>query len=1030
MCLLSLCSCSEKSLLLDMVATADERDLIVELVSGDDRPTFILQQKSSTDSDSGHAEIVFTNEALEVLFKHSPEDLQSFEDWALQILGTCLPSTGPAKPRHVGIHNGQAWSANHLKCGLTLVYCSQVNSNHGPQDDRTRAAQKSLRLHSPKDERTKPAFDSGHDASAVSSETPLTNIRVDWIECSDLSTDPWLLYLRKFDWTKTVVGPMHTWPVDLRARVVTIMASREPRFLLWGEDMIMLYNEAVAQMLVNFHPASLGMPLASIWGAGLTNLHTQNIRQSLNEGRSISIKAAEFLIERRGYQEEAYFDAEYSPLTSPEGYWSGTVIEYTEVTSTVYRANREKVLTAVIDHAAKTESMIELWSSCMNALQAHSQDVVYGLVYSLDHADTDSGVDLPSPSQSAYCLRGCFGLDHDPSEILSQTLGALFDQAKTTIVSVEDRLDTLPSELAITVPRGLVRSAFIVPVTSSMGAPIAYVVLGVNPRRPSDEGLVFAKSLQELLDRCVAQVRLPEDRNRLENANLMLLDQLRSSRLKLQQNEEAIARMGKHAPAGMYIFAADGRPLYVNDAYLDLFGVTAEEFYKSANQTDFVWADALYEEDIQRAKDFWALIFVEKQPSSFEYRLRTPPDAVQRWMEGTIFPEMDKKGNITSFQGWVYEITHRKNLESIKEERLNEALENKRAAEKFLDMISHEIRNPLSSILLLADEILALLPEEMDRKLENEAGAIREAATTITLCAQHQKNVVDDVLTLSKLDSRLFNLDYENVQARTIVDSGLLIMTPALKDADVKSEVNILPSCIDLGLSHVLMDSNRIKQVFINLLSNAIKFTKRSENRQITITMGASTTSPTESMLDVALFPPRARRPMEMHNSDATPKLRSSESNDVIYIWFSVKDTGCGIEEHEMHNLFHRFQQASVRTEKSYGGSGLGLFISREFVELHNGQIGLQSTPNVGSTFAFYIKAYRAETPSPSTDGDASLCVENMQIDAAKAGASLVEQYQEPPQMPPVLIESKSPRRRSSGRLANLSDVDVLGMLA
>ncbi|GAB7337795.1 hypothetical protein MBLNU457_4206t1 [Dothideomycetes sp. NU457] len=991
-----------------MVATDHERDLVVELVSVDDRPSFILREKPAADSGSDDAEIVFANQALEVFIQQSPEDFRSFENWALRILENYPPSTQVAKPRQVGIFAGQEWSSNNLKCDLTLVYCRKLNWSPRLQDEQAQAS-----------------YNTGHDASDVSSEMPLTSLPVDWIQQPELPSDPWLLYLRNFDWTKTTLGPMHTWPFGLRARVVTIMACQEPRFILWGEDMLMMYNEAVSQMLVHFHPASMGMPLATIWGADVANQHRQNIRKSLKAGKSVSIKAAEFLVERRGYLEETYFDAEYVPLMTPEGFWSGAILEHTEVTPMIYRDNREKVLLAITDHAAKTESMAELWSGCMDALEAQSQDVVYALVYSLDHADTESGDGLPSPSQSGYCRRGWFGLDHEPSETLSQTLGASFDQAKRTIVLLRDALDTLPAELAITVSRGPVSSAYIVPVASTIGAPVAYVVLGMNPRRPLEQGMVFAKSLQDLLERCVAQIRLPEDRNRLEKANLMLLDQLRSSKLKLQQNEEAIARMGENAPAGMFIFGADSRPLYANQAYFDLFGLNKEDFYQFSPD-NFVWGKALYEEDHQSAKDILVKVFLDKQAATCEYRLVSPPGAIQRWMEGIIFPELDEKGEITSFQGWVSDITHRKNLELIKEERLNEALENKRAAEKFLDMISHEIRNPLSSILLLADEILALLPENSAKRLESEVSAIREAATTITLCATHQKNVVDDVLTLSKLDSRLFNLDYENVQARAIVDSGLSIMTPALKDADIKSEVKILPCCTDLGVSHVLMDSNRIKQVFINLLSNAIKFTKRSENRQITITMGASTVPPTEKMLDVALFPPRGKQPLRMDNSDSTPRLRSSEPNDVVYVWFSVKDTGCGIEEHEMQNLFHKFQQASVRTEKSYGGSGLGLFISREFVELHNGQIGMQSTPNVGSTFAFYIKAYRAETTNSSTNGVAVPCPESMHMDVALSDANLVEQCQEVPQIPPVMKVPQPPRAVDSRHLANLSDVDIL----
>jgi hypothetical protein len=88
-----------------------------------------------------------------------------------------------------------------------------------------------------------------------------------------------------------------------------------------------------------------------------------------------------------------------------------------------------------------------------------------------------------------------------------------------------------------------------------------------------------------------------------------------------------------------------------------------------------------------------------------------------------------------------------------------------------------------------------------------------------------------------------------------------------------------------------------------------------------------------------------------------------------IYLEFAVQDTGRGLTPEELKVLFQRFQQASPRTHVQYGGSGLGLFISRELTELQGGEIGVSSEAGKGSTFAFYVKCRRSHEPSEAVEG-------------------------------------------------------------
>ena len=313
--------------------------------------------------------------------------------------------------------------------------------------------------------------------------------------------------------------------------------------------------------------------------------------------------------------------------------------------------------------------------------------------------------------------------------------------------------------------------------------------------------------------------------------------------------------------------------------------------------------------------------------------------------------------------GWLTDISSRKLTESLVAQRLQDALETKRSSENFIDMVSHEMRNPLSSILQLADNILMTLPE--DDILASEArDSLVDVAHTITLCAKHQKNIIDEVLTFSKLDNKLLVLAPESVQPPAIVASALKMVKAELEHADIEGTVNVDSSYTSLAVDYVLLDPGRLSQVIINLLTNAIKFTAASQTRRITIHLAASRTRPTDRDCHVTFIAPRKQDTGETTQASTTSTQRTEgEASEEIFVHFKVMDTGCGLTEEEMKHLFHRFSQASPKTYKQYGGSGLGLFISRELTELQGGQIGVHSVSGKGSTFAFYVQAERVEAP-------------------------------------------------------------------
>lgn len=276
-------------------------------------------------------------------------------------------------------------------------------------------------------------------------------------------------------------------------------------------------------------------------------------------------------------------------------------------------------------------------------------------------------------------------------------------------------------------------------------------------------------------------------------------------------------------------------------------------------------------------------------------------------------------------------------------------------------MTSHEMRNPLSAIVQCADVVVgALTGLQTGPEAATAIEASIDAAQTIVSCAQHQKRIVDDILTLSKLDSDLLTITPVQLDPKKTLRDALKMFEAEATRANILLSLVIDPTVDELKVEYVLLDPSRLLQVLINLLTNALKFTPMGENKTITVTMEAFREKPSTTQTHIAYVPARGNRP------DQTPKTLPDNADD-FYLHFAVCDTGRGLNDDEKKMLFKRFSQASPRTHVQYGGSGLGLFISRELTELQGGEIGVASEAGVGSTFAFYVKAQRTTAPKETS---------------------------------------------------------------
>ena len=245
-----------------------------------------------------------------------------------------------------------------------------------------------------------------------------------------------------------------------------------------------------------------------------------------------------------------------------------------------------------------------------------------------------------------------------------------------------------------------------------------------------------------------------------------------------------------------------------------------------------------------------------------------------------------------------------------------------RLKSEFLANMSHELRTPLNAIIGFSDLLLSGAAGELDEQQ-------RDYLEAVLRNGRHLLALINSVLDLSKIEAGRMTLTLGRTDLREAI-TGAVTDTASLRSA--KRQDCVLQ--LDPGPLDVVADAVRVRQVLFNLLSNASKFTPEGG----TITLAALHT--------------QAPLPLP---ADRAGDDRRVASRDVV--WVSVTDTGIGIAPGDMDMLFQEFTQVDSSPSRQAQGTGLGLALSKKFVEMHGGRIGAESLPGRGSTFWFMLPA-------------------------------------------------------------------------
>ena len=304
--------------------------------------------------------------------------------------------------------------------------------------------------------------------------------------------------------------------------------------------------------------------------------------------------------------------------------------------------------------------------------------------------------------------------------------------------------------------------------------------------------------------------------------------------------------------------------------------------------------------DTLLAGKMWTGEFINKRKDGTKY--------VEKASIGPIF---DESGKITHFVALKEDITDQKLWEQEIQMAREAAEAANRAKGTFLATMSHEIRTPLNAIIGLSYLAAQSIKDPKEREYIHK---INDAGKNLL-------EIINDILDFSKIEAGKMSIEAVTFNLPTLFKTSIETFseTAALKKVSLESQMD---ATVPLWVSG---DPTRIRQVLNNLLSNAIKFTERGS---ITAEMAL---------------------------------VKSEEKNAVVE--FSVTDTGIGMTEGEMKNLFQPFSQADSSMSRKFGGTGLGLAISDSLVKKMGGTIHVESEKGKGSRFTFTVRLNLAEAP-------------------------------------------------------------------
>jgi signal transduction histidine kinase/ActR/RegA family two-component response regulator len=382
------------------------------------------------------------------------------------------------------------------------------------------------------------------------------------------------------------------------------------------------------------------------------------------------------------------------------------------------------------------------------------------------------------------------------------------------------------------------------------------------------------------------------------------LRELKKAQFALEQERILLLDVLNSSPV-CFSIVVDGKIRFSTPFMQDFLGVNGEEEMSDFFQ-DRDSANRLFKELIENKIIHWR-----------DVSMRTKSGEAKEMLANLFYTDyyMEKGAMV-----WLVDVTQIRKVQHDLQNARNVAEDLAKLKNEFLANVSHEIRTPMNAILGIANLILNT---DLDLKQ-------REFVMTMEKSAKKLLVIINDILDFAKLEAGKLTMQLREFSLSKVIDE-------IVKEYRLEIEGKGLQFAVEVDSElpeNVVGDDSRLRQVLDNLLSNAVKFTDSG-----TITLGVKVTGVFESGI---VLPP---------NQEISSKTSIDENS--VSIRFVVSDTGAGMTEKELRQLFTPFTQADSSSTRVHGGTGLGLSITKSLIEAMNGKIKCESLQGRGSTFKF-----------------------------------------------------------------------------
>ena len=371
--------------------------------------------------------------------------------------------------------------------------------------------------------------------------------------------------------------------------------------------------------------------------------------------------------------------------------------------------------------------------------------------------------------------------------------------------------------------------------------------------------------------------------------------EMERAKLQAEESEYRLKLAVASGKLGIWDWNVQENTMIWNDRMFELYGISKSN---SPNNID-VWIKGLHPEDKQAALAECEMALMGKKPFNTTFRVLRPDGSVLYLKaDGVVIP--DKEGNPQRMIGINKDITKRKQAEIQLLEAKEKAVESDRLKSAFLANMSHEIRTPMNGILGFAD---LLKTPDLSGQQQNEYIDI------IKKSGKRMLNIINDIVDISKIESGQMRVVIKDTNINTQLEDIHTFFKPEIEE----KKINFVLKCgLPKELSVIKTDREKLYAIVTNLVKNALKYTY-----------------------------------------EGTIELGYSKKDDMLE--FYVKDSGIGIAKDRHAAIFERFIQADIENVNAFQGAGLGLSITRSYVEMLGGEIRVESEERQGATFFFTL---------------------------------------------------------------------------